>query len=55
MVTPYSDLSPITKNWYENNKDDLGVAWEVGDYNYDGVTDIKMYSEYGAQIIYGFK
>ena len=45
-------MNESERNWYEANKDSFGIAWQSGDYNSDGLIDLKMFIEDGYQIIY---
>ncbi|MBF0099864.1 MAG: hypothetical protein HQK77_03060, partial [Desulfobacterales bacterium] len=41
--------------WYSMNKDIYGIAWNIYDYNNDGVLDVQMMTYYGKQILYQVK
>ncbi len=41
--------------YWEDNKDDYGIAWKQGDFNQDGILDLEMYTSEGRQIIYELK
>ena len=45
-------MNESERSWYEANKDAFGIAWQSGDYNSDGLIDLKMFIEDGYQIIY---
>ncbi|MBF0413396.1 MAG: DUF1566 domain-containing protein [Desulfamplus sp.] len=49
-------IEPITTSdiaWFNTNKDNIySIAWEVDDYNNDGVVDLKMWTADGKQVIY---
>lgn len=48
-------LEAITSNdaeWFKNNKDSYGIAWEADDYNGDGAVDLKMWTYDGKQVLY---
>ena len=55
IVTPIESGSD-DEDWYNANKDSNGVAYkDVGDLNGDGLTDFKVYSSEGMQVIYWIK
>ncbi|MBF0235759.1 MAG: hypothetical protein HQK65_22390, partial [Desulfamplus sp.] len=48
-------IEPLDFNdimWLASNKDSNGIAWETGDYNGDGVIDLKLWSGFGKQVLY---
>ncbi len=48
-------LSNSEMEYLEANANDQGIAWQEGDYNQDGLSDIKMLTDEGSQIIYQLK
>ena len=48
-------LSNSEMEYLEANANDQGIAWQEGDYNRDGLSDIKMLTDEGSQIIYQLK
>ncbi|MBF0210656.1 MAG: DUF1566 domain-containing protein [Desulfamplus sp.] len=46
-------ISTSEKGWFLANRDTTyGIAWELSDYNSDGVDDLKMWTDDGKQVIY---
>ncbi|MBF0113066.1 MAG: hypothetical protein HQK74_10080, partial [Desulfamplus sp.] len=46
-------ISTSEKGWFLANRDTTyGIAWELSDYNSDGIDDLKMWTDDGKQVIY---